>query len=112
MHIEEKHTSPNLIGELFREMFFKNERDQYGRRLGCYEVFTLAPGVKTLPNEPVDDCPGEWWTCAELTTPDGAVKMRYHWEGDGTLQFFMPDGTCYENTDCKKDYEWEIVTNG
>jgi hypothetical protein len=85
-------------------MFFNQSTGLYG----CYSTFELNDDVEEMPPEPVG---GEWndglsWTRARLD----AIEMRWYWDGDGVLEFRLPDGSWLSNTDCKKDYIWEYMT--
>ncbi len=37
------------------------------------------------------------------------IECRWHWDGDGTLVFLLPDGQYLVNTDCKKDHDWYLT---
>lgn len=96
---------PDVVGEYLRDIFFDQDKGY-----GCYSTFEFRQGVKSLPDEDLVYRDG-WmddrtkWTCAEY----GGIKMRYFWDGDGTLEFHLPDGRIYQNTDCKKARYWELV---
>lgn len=100
--------SPDAAGELLRELFFDQSKDEYG----CYSTFELTSGTCALPplldreygygDEPVE------WQRAQRIVDHVRVEMRYFWDGDGVLRFVFPDGSYLENTDCKKDDEWEF----
>ena len=101
--------NPNAAGEYLRGLFF----DQSDGKYGCYSTFNLNNGVLKLPDETIvisdeETDPYDWyddnwtWTKAELN----GIVMRYHWDGDGTLEFILPDGSMLSNDDCKKDYNW------
>jgi hypothetical protein len=96
----------NAKGEYLRKQFFlcNNEHD-----IGCYSSFVLASGVKRLPDEPDEEYSEYIWTCAENTVPEvcsGKIVMKYNWDGDGALEFYLPNGTILANTDCKKTLGW------
>ena len=98
-------------GEYLRKQFFLC--DNKGG-LGCYTSFKLAPDVVKLPDEPDDGCDEIIYTCAKKNIPEvcsGEIVMKYYWDGDGTLMFFLPNGTILENTDCKKTRGWIEESN-
>lgn len=118
--------NPNLVGEHLRHLFFDQNRTGPNYSLGCYSTFKLRENVVELPKQPVP----EWgflqenpdkptlivdesceykFTCAELETLGGKIKMLYYWDGDGMLSFILPDGSYLYNGDCKKDYCWKLV---
>lgn len=98
---------PNAIGEYLRDIFF----DQSSGGYGAYTTFDVREGVTNLPSEPVMYFDGteeiqdedHAWTVYEY---DG-IRMRYYWDGDGTLEFHLPDGRILFNDDCKKSHNWE-----
>lgn len=106
---------PDILGELLRDRFF-NQNPQ-GCFFGCVSCFELREGVKKEKEEPVEwvdlntdpplirsDIPDpEDPHVYTVATLDG-VKMRYYWEGDGYLEFILPDGRILMNDDCKKDH--------
>ena len=94
---------PDLAGERLRDLFFDQTKG-----LGCYYSFDTRPRVVGLGESPIG---GEWneginWQCFQL----GSFEMRYYWDGDGVLQFRLPDGSWLSNSDCKKSYNWEYET--
>jgi hypothetical protein len=103
----------NLVGEALRDAFFNQEKG-----FGCYSTFELLPDVEKLPNEPVLDNEDEdeldifefEYVVAKKIIEGQEVIMKYYWEGDGTLEFHFNGGMLY-NTDCKKDYTWEFVSD-
>lgn len=118
--------NPNLVGEHLRHLFFDQNRIGPNYTLGCYSTFKLRENVVELPKQPVpewgiasydaekpivvnDDSCENRFTCAELETLGGKIKMLYYWDGDGFLSFILPDGSYLYNSDCKKDYRWELV---
>ena len=90
----------DLLGEILRDRFF----DQNDHELGCHGTFTLRPEVKKMPSE-VDEEDGIIWTCATAEFNGMVVEMRYFWDGDGTLEFSLPD-CLLSNDDCKKTHGW------
>ena len=105
-------SDPSAIGEHLRGLFF----DQSDGDTGCYSTFDYNPTqqIECRPKEPIlyegGGFYGEHWTVAHYDGPDEqfiGTKMRYHWDGDGTLQFILPSGGVIENPDCKKNYVWE-----
>lgn len=103
---------PDMAGEYLRSVFFDQGPMSNRTLFGCYSTFELRPGIVQLPSEPVEDAgecapSGLEWTCA--WEPMDNIKMRYWWDGDGTLEFLFPDGTILHNGDCKKDYVWEVL---
>ena len=101
---------PSVFGECLRHLFFEQDEGY-----GCYSTFDVRDGVKSLPDEPVyfedeDDEPIYIYKCFEAEVEGlGVVKMAYYWDGDGTLEFRLPDGKELINSDCKKDYTWEFI---
>ncbi len=94
--------SPNQVGEILRAAFF----DQSDGKFGCYSTFDYNKHVLPIPHE-IDAYDHQtMWHCAERKLQDITIKMRYFWDGDGTLEFQLPDGYLINN-DCKKDYCWE-----
>lgn len=90
----------DLLGECLRALFFDQTKG-----FGCYSSFELKPYVTTLPNEPVEDDPVEFhYTVAKVHD----IKMRYFWDGDGYLEFILPNGKVIFNSDCKCDHGWKI----
>lgn len=92
----------DTAGELLRSLFFAGDG-------GCYWSFDVRPGVESLPDEPLPQdersMPDDHWTVYRYN----GVKMRYFWDGDGTLEFKLSDGTVLHNGDCKKSYGWEYI---
>ena len=119
--------NPNLVGEYLRHLFFKQDRVGPNYTFGCYSTFDLRENVVERPKQPVpewghsddpdklitfaDETCEYHFTCAELESIDGTIKMLYYWDGDGFLSFILPDGSYLYNDDCKKDYGWKIVDN-
>ena len=116
--------NPNLVGEHLRHLFFDQNRIGPNYTLGCYSTFKLRQNVVELPKQPVpewdinfgdgtklkcDETCENSFTCAELETLGGKIKMLYYWDHDGFLSFILPDGSYLYNSDCKKDYRWELV---
>lgn len=104
---EQKQRVYNLLGEYLRNHFFDQDDGYYG----CYSTFDVRGDVKELEREPVhywddDDVIDFYWHVFEKIMDDEIVKMRYYWDGDGTLQFIFEDGSMIANTDCKCDYNW------
>lgn len=99
---------PDEAGEFLRGVFFNQSTGKYG----CYSTFELNPGVEELPDETVtlseNTSPNDWyndsWTWTRAQFND--IIMRYYWDGDGMLEFLLPDGSILSNDDCKKDYGW------
>ena len=108
--------NPNMIGELLRNEFFKEEYETYlgkkYRKTGCYSTFNLAEGVEELPGEPVDpNYPADGtYTVSQKIIDGKKIVMKYWWDGDGTLEFHFEDGSLLCNGDCKKDYVWEYYS--
>ncbi len=108
--IDTDHDSPNVIGEFLRGRFFDEKIKRSSligeyRETGCYSTFELRPDVKPLPDLVIGtELP---WTRA--MSPEG-IEMRYSWDGDGVLAFFIPNGPVICSADCKKDDEWESLT--
>jgi hypothetical protein len=105
--------NPNIIGELLRDTFFKEEYETCGnqkyRKVGCYSIFELAEDVVELPEEPIDEeYPEDGnYRVAKKIVDGQEIIMKYYWDGDGQLEFHFPDGSILANDDCKKDYTWE-----
>ena len=100
--------NPDAVGEFLRTQFFAEER-------GCYSCFDWAEGVEPLPEKVVcseidEEIPYEdlKWTRGKKKFGEDYIECRYFWEGDGTLAFLFPDGSCIMNDDCKKDHEWNF----
>lgn len=111
----------NQLGEALRNEFFQQDLREgaFGQvvpSFGCYSTFELRDGVEELPDEDVynGDEIDEYnvWTCAKKIIQGKEVKMRYYWDGDGTLQFILPRGWVLENTDCKKNNHWTSFKEG
>lgn len=117
--------NPDAIGEALRSRFFDEKLLSgriYGsnyRETGCYSTFDWHPEVEPLPDlttypEEVPEAYREEekivWTRGLLpkTAVMEAIECRYYWDGDGTLAFILPDGSCLVNDDCKKDHGWEV----
>ena len=105
------------VGEWLRRRFFDEKMlpDGY-RTYGCYSEFDVKDDVVELPQVPVSWPDEDWpsdlmWKCYSLELPEGTVYLRWYWDGDGILEFQLPDGTVFHNGDCKKDYEWETRPN-
>ena len=120
--------NPDAIGEALRSLFFdeKLTRGRGGHRdyreTGCYSTFDWQKDVEELEQQPVvfevDGRPEEviMWTrgrknIAPVPTELDLrqVECRYYWDGDGTLEFVLPDGSVLRNDDCKKDHGWAVV---
>lgn len=104
--------SPMAVGELLRELFFKQDRNK--GIMGCYDTFDVQEDVVEFPKTPVDmwDEGGEevdqiYWSNFQKKINGHIIKMSYFWDGDGELVFVFEDGSALVNSDCKKDYCWE-----
>lgn len=100
-------TDANLLGELLRQQFFK-KRDEID--FGCYSTFEYNDGVIKEEEEPISYYEDGWnWQVASIEVAmNVSVKMRWFWDGDGTLTFELPDGRLLATEDCKKNYRWEF----
>lgn len=113
--------NPNLIGELLRDKFFAQDRIGPNYSFGCYSTFEYRKGVEILSQEPVpeyrldeedneaaklfsDEKCDYFYNVAKLEE----ITCKWYWDGDGTLLFVFPDGSTLENSDCKKDYNWNF----
>lgn len=104
--------NPNTVGEYLRDIFFDTKG---GTLYGCYTTFDVRSEVNSLPPEPVIYFDGEQefedednvWTVYEFL----GIKMRYYWDGDGTLEFILRDGRHLSNDDCKKSNRWEWISD-
>lgn len=121
--------NPNLIGELLRDKFFAQDRIGPNYSFGCYSTFEYREGVEILSQEPVpeyrpdndgveisendiaklfaDEKCDYFYKVAKLEE----ITCKWYWDGDGTLLFVFPDGSTLENSDCKKDYNWNFSPN-
>jgi hypothetical protein len=120
-----KVNDPNVLGEYFRELFFKQDRTHSTKpTLGCYNTFDLKNNVQPLDDELLDPQypqDGKYSVYSTLFYSPGhnrsiKVIMKYYWGGDGTLEFHFKDinAECYLlNTDCKKTnvWEWQSYSN-
>lgn len=111
----DSNTDPNIIGEFLRRKFFTPEH------LYCCGEFNND--VEQLPDEPVPWVDflenGDSFMVTDRHDPDdpkmftvakwGDIKARHYWDGDGHLEFVLPDGTIVLNSDCKKDHGWVFV---
>lgn len=97
---------PNLIGEILRDKFFKQDKEKTGK-FGCYSTFELNKDVIELSEEKNLDYGfknvGVIVTCAKLED----IIMKYFWEHDGDLSFYFPNGRVLNNDDAKKDCNWK-----
>jgi hypothetical protein len=99
-----KEMSVNELGEWLRDEFFDQS---FG--LGCYGNFVMREGVKHLGEENIFDegeCVGKDRIYEKEI--DGQIfMMKYSWDGDGYLEFTLPDGSEIRNSDCKKTNRWK-----
>jgi len=86
----------DILGEMLRDMFFDQSKG-----LGCYGSFDFNDEVICLPNETDEDI---IYTVARIKD----IKMRYEWDGDGYLEFILPNNKTIYNSDCKKKYDWKM----
>jgi hypothetical protein len=103
-----KEANPNAVGEFLRDIFFYQSKGEYG----CYTTFDVRAFVNPLPDEEIEgiedyiEAPDNLhWTVYEYN----GIKMRYYWDGDGTLEFILSDDRILSNTDCKKSHNWEWI---
>jgi len=104
--------SLNLIGEFLRGLFFDQSEGEYG----CYSTFKVNEGVVEYPDIPVlDNLPlvMKRYKLSHgnengLFNVTNSIEMRYYWDGDGYLEFRLPDSAIISNNDCKKDYNWKL----
>lgn len=129
--------SPDAVGELLRSVFFDEKMvgSRFGgnlRETGCYTTFDWRKDVEELPplvvrGEMGGKAPSHAlkWTRGKKKFCTGQslsrlnpkedsvlyeeVECRWFWDGDGTLVFLFPDGSCLVNEDCKKDHGWEYL---
>ena len=98
------------LGEELRELFFVSSREH---DIGYYSTFDFDPRVKQLPDEALNDqdvTDTPYWSCYVFVDPSSkhnGTKFRGFWDGDGVIEFTLPDGRILENWDCKKTYQWE-----
>lgn len=122
--------NPDAVGEYLRSSFFDEkiiEKKWYGRsnyipairETGCYTTFAWQKDVEELPEtcihsasdlEEYPEFANDKWTRGQKLFHGKYVECRYHWDGDGTLQFVLPSGSILTNDDCKKDHGWDYVT--
>jgi hypothetical protein len=92
---------PDAIGEFLRDIFFDQKNG-----VGCYSTFDVRTDfIKSEPDEQ-ETILGDDYVINWTVYSYAGIKMRYYWDGDGTLEFHLPDGRILENTDCKKDNRW------
>ena len=119
---------PDALGEILRAWAFP------GNEYGCYSTFEVREDLmpvragrrefEFLWGRPFDDEKNDinGWCSIDAEEiervrwfkhPSG-IEMGWHWDGDGTLAFFIPElideyhNGCVVNSDCKKDYGWEF----
>lgn len=102
---------PNLIGEILRDKFFKQDKEN--GNLGCYSTFELREDVTELPGEINLDYKyvngeGAIVTCAQLDD----ITMKYFWDRDGNLSFYFSNDRILNNSDTKKNYGWKWILPG
>jgi len=96
----------NCLGETLRDQFFDQSKG-----LGCYSSFDVKSDVIELESEPLD--PNDiseyalYWKRYSKVFNDQSIEMRYYWDGDGVLEFILPNGVILSNGDCKKTYRWK-----
>lgn len=103
------------LGEILRSWAFKES-------YGCYSCFDLIEGFERRPVttgiatwilghglDPNDSDDLEVITRGFYAVHPNGIEVAWHWDGDGTLVFRLPDGTVVANDDCKKDYGWEFM---
>lgn len=96
----------DALGEYLRNQFFDQSQG-----LGCYSSFEMREDVIDLDPSPVENFEEMMWQNYEKEVVGiGKVKMRFFWDGDGTLEFVLPSGEVLSNSDCKKNFNW-ILTN-
>ena len=97
---------PNLIGEILRDKFFKQDKEN--GKFGCYSTFELRENVVELLGKRDFDYGfeniGVTVTCAQLED----VVMTYFSDGDLNLEFYFPDGKILSNDDAKKSENWNF----
>lgn len=100
-------SDPNLIGEILRDKFFKQDKEN--GKFGCYSTFELRENVVELLGKRNFDYGfeniGVTVTCAQLED----VVMTYFSDGDLNLEFYFPNGKILSNDDAKKDSVWKWV---
>lgn len=116
IEVDTEHDSADVVGEALRGKFWKQpySTTKYGtyRETGCYSSFDYQDDVEELEpeiEERQEHWSGEEWT--DRTEWHRArwrdILCRWYWDGDGTIEFHLPDGFVLRNTDCKKTYGWE-----
>ena len=92
----------NLLGEFLRNYFFDQSKGT-----GCYSTFELNSEVKELPQENIEDWDDVFNPNVKYTVASReGIIMRYYWDGDGYLEFILPNDKIIFNSDCKKDHGW------
>lgn len=114
--IENLRKRPQVLGELLRNEFFKQDDPS---DLGCVTTFDVREDVWRDPDELVEDYDEDelhkvYWKCFTKDVDHiGKVSMRYYWDGDGVIEFYLSDhSVLIENNDCKKTYCWFEVPAG
>jgi hypothetical protein len=114
--IDTEEISPDIIGEIYREIFFDQNREMGFR--GCYDTFSLKANITPLSDKGVPEIRLDANDKAFLSTEntdyfftrakdsDGVILMYYS-DGDIFLSFLLPDGTYLVNRDAKKDRGWK-----
>lgn len=117
--------SPDIAGEILRDLVFKQDDGLFG----CYSTFETRKGFEyisrkdhtvlklyryLLEYDPKYDDEPEFWGWMDEFLADinvvsnGTIICMWHWDGDGTLLFYLKDYNIgFLNTDCKKDYRWK-----
>jgi len=117
--------NPDAVGEYLRSSFFDEKvinKKHYPfayRVTGCYSTFGWQKDVEKLePVELSSEDGGshefkEFWTCGKKTFAGETVECRWYWDdpedGDGEIQFLLPNGKRLININCKKDYGWFLT---
>jgi hypothetical protein len=113
----------NIAGEFLRAWAF------VGKGYGCYSTFEVRADLEkadATPREfgflwgrefrPEDDKPDGWFGYCDADAikaiswfkHESGIEMGWHWDGDGTLAFFVPGIGVLRNSDCKHCDGWTI----
>jgi len=131
-----KHNA-NHYGEKYRKLGFS--KDEYGNNFGCYTTFNINKSFKKLKpsskkfqrvaniitfendsgfvlNTTENEANYDFSHYKEIERYDSIfynkeldLVMGFFWDGDGTLVFIDKKDRIFINTDCKKDYNWEVI---
>ena len=131
-----KHNA-NHYGEKYRSSGFIP--DKYGNSVGCYNTFEVHPDFKQLhpsskmfekialiltfynkksflKNTSKSELLNDYESFESVKLYNSIfynqkldLYMGYYWDGDGSLLFIDKKKRKFLNTDCKKDYVWDIL---